>query len=309
MSLLAEIQGSLLKEGASLEFALLKLRFLASRMGSHVLEDWVRHEVEGYPANITVPEYRRTGIIYSGTFTDGLAILNNVPVPLAIIEQFAGTHWLTRDFREGMAEIESTIARAREETKFEIDASNLQLLIQDKIYKGMVCVSLRGTMNLGVFIRIQSSVRAKMLELTINLEKTVPAINHISFGEEIGVLPAPAVAAANNATQSIVYNISAPVTQIVTSGSVEKMSLKIAQGDIDNLISELSRAGIPKKEAHELAEIVADEKPDGKTGTLSERTRKWLAEKIPGAGGLAWGMTREVITDILTEAVKKYYGL
>jgi DNA-binding transcriptional regulator YhcF (GntR family) len=309
MSLLSEIQGSLLKEGASLELTLLKLRFLASRMGSHVLEDWVRHEVEGYPGNITVPEYRRTGIIFSGTLTDGHTILNDVPIPLAIIEQYAGKHGVTREFREGMAEIESAITRAQKETKVEIDASNLQLLIQDKIYKGMICVSLRGIINLGVFIRIQSSVRAKILELTINLEKTVPAIKDISFGEKTDVLPAPAVAAANSATQSIVYNISAPVTQIVTSGSVERISLEIAQGDINNLISELSRAGIPKKEAHELAEIVADEKPSEQTGTLGERTRRWLGDKISGASGLAWGMTREVITDILTEAVKKYYGL
>ncbi|MGA8158874.1 MAG: hypothetical protein WB822_22240, partial [Rhodoplanes sp.] len=61
MSLLREIQSSLL-EGREIGPILLKLRFLASRLGSVVLEEWVKHESEGYPNDVEVPSYRKIGV-------------------------------------------------------------------------------------------------------------------------------------------------------------------------------------------------------------------------------------------------------
>jgi hypothetical protein len=58
MSLLREIQASLM-QGQDIGPILLKLRLLASRLGSDLLEEWVKHESEGYPAHIDVPDYRK----------------------------------------------------------------------------------------------------------------------------------------------------------------------------------------------------------------------------------------------------------
>ena len=49
MSLLHQIQESVIQEGCDLGSVLLKLRLLASKLGSNVLEEWVKHESEGYP--------------------------------------------------------------------------------------------------------------------------------------------------------------------------------------------------------------------------------------------------------------------
>ena len=68
MSLLREIQASLMQQGQQIGPILLKLRFLASRLGSDLLEEWVKHESEGYPKNVEIPEYRKIPVTYSGTF-------------------------------------------------------------------------------------------------------------------------------------------------------------------------------------------------------------------------------------------------
>ncbi|MGY2904674.1 AbiTii domain-containing protein [Bradyrhizobium sp. URHC0002] len=64
MSILREIQAAILQENPDLGTILLKLRFLASRLGSEPLEDWVKYEAEGYPRDADVPEYRVAGLSY-----------------------------------------------------------------------------------------------------------------------------------------------------------------------------------------------------------------------------------------------------
>ena len=63
--MLHDIQTSLIQEGTDIGPILLKLRFLASRLGSNLLEDWVKHEVGGYPADVPVPDYRKMRVSYT----------------------------------------------------------------------------------------------------------------------------------------------------------------------------------------------------------------------------------------------------
>lgn len=54
MSLLQQIQESVVEEGADLGSILLKLRLLAARLGSDLLEEWVKYESEGYPSDAEI---------------------------------------------------------------------------------------------------------------------------------------------------------------------------------------------------------------------------------------------------------------
>lgn len=306
MGLLSEIQESLLTEGSSLGTTLLKLRFLASRIGSDVLEDWVRHEIDGYPKDVDVPSYRQTGIIFFGTFTDGYQTLNNTPVPLALIAEHAGNHWLTHELRDGMGVIDSIISRSEKNAQFSVDAANLLLIIQHKLYKNMTCVTINGIFDVRAFVKVQSVVRAKILDLTIKLEKDVPESKGITMNEKVDALPPSAAAAANSATQSIVYNVTGPFTQITNSGQVGGITVNVAQGNIESLISELVANGIPENDAKELADIMKDEQPESAQQPFGKRALKWVGEKL---GGAAWGIGKAAASALLTEAAKKFYGL
>ena len=63
MGLLHEIQEAVLQTGNDLGPVLLKLRLLASRLGSKPFEDWVMHESEGYPPDSPVPSYREVAVL------------------------------------------------------------------------------------------------------------------------------------------------------------------------------------------------------------------------------------------------------
>ena len=82
MSLLQKIQESVVNEKADLGSILLKLRLLASRLGSDLLEEWVKHEAEGYPKDIDVPSYRVVSVSYRGSFSGSFgAAINNAQIP------------------------------------------------------------------------------------------------------------------------------------------------------------------------------------------------------------------------------------
>ncbi|MFC3570213.1 AbiTii domain-containing protein [Paracoccus simplex] len=68
MGLLRDLQKSLMN-GEDIGPILLKLRYLASRLGSDPLAEWVKYESEGYPNSAEIPDYRVIGVSYQGTFS------------------------------------------------------------------------------------------------------------------------------------------------------------------------------------------------------------------------------------------------
>ena len=108
--LLHDIQESLL-DASDVSPVLLKLRLLASRVGSVALEEWVKCETEGYPAEVEVPDYRKVGVEYRGTFSDGVRVLNDVQIPPLIIKNVAGENWVINSMRQPLAEIEHLVQR------------------------------------------------------------------------------------------------------------------------------------------------------------------------------------------------------
>lgn len=182
MSILAEIQAAVLNPDAKLSAILLKLRFLASRLGSEPLADWVKYETDGYPKDVQVPNYRIVGVQYKGTFSGPLGSgINNAPIPSAIIEERAGRSWVHHEVRESIAAVDELA----EQEHLGVDASNLILILQGHVYPGMACNAVHGSISPVAMREIQSAVRNRVLELTIELEKAVPASREITLGKSI----------------------------------------------------------------------------------------------------------------------------
>jgi len=83
MSLLEEIQREAVDSNSDLGALLRKCKLLAARLGSQALEDWLIWESNGYPNNISVPDYRTWTLKikghFSGPFGSGL---RNADIPL-----------------------------------------------------------------------------------------------------------------------------------------------------------------------------------------------------------------------------------
>ncbi|MDX1742179.1 MAG: hypothetical protein R3186_01090 [Ruegeria sp.] len=215
MPLIHDIQIALLDENASVGAMLLKLRFLAAKLDTDILEEWVQHEAEGYPDAADLPDYRTAQITYTGTFVDIARQLNNVSIPSALVAQYAGDHWVKMQVRDGLPLVENQLKTMTPDSHFGIDCSNLKVLLQDKIYPGMGIVEINSRIDTGAFARIQHAVRAKTLDFTLQLEKQVPAVTGIEVGANPIEISSDDQKNVEHLTQHIFYG---DVTNIHSSG-------------------------------------------------------------------------------------------
>ena len=278
MNLLRDIQSALLEPGTDIAPILLKLRFLASRLGSAPLEEWVKYEAEGYPAEIDVPDYRRLPATYYGTWVNPVRQLNHVPIPSHLVAKHGGENWVTISMRQSISAVDA-LADGDGDT-LTIDASNLILLFQDKLYRDHSCISVSGEIPKTAIREIQSSVRSRVLELTIELEKALPDSANVNLEEPITTEKM----SAEVATQVFHQTIYGPNTTMTNSVVGTQINLAISQGDVEALVNELVRAGIPDKCAKEFGAIVTSEQPSDSESPFGKRAIKWLEENIGKSG-------------------------
>lgn len=305
MALLHEIQESVVQDGADLGSVLLKLRLLAARLGSDVLEEWVKHESEGYPEDAAVPPYRVVGVSYKGTFLGPFsAQISNAPIPPYFIEKFAGEKWVNIDVRESIAAVDSMVRSTADGGAFGIDASNLILLLQGKIYEGYSCASVDASISPTAFGEILQAVRSRVLELTLELERTIPAAAHVNSGASQNSQESSEK--VQQISQQIIYG---NVTNAVSGSPSTSISISVVQGDQNSLEQHLIESGMLEEDAKEFAEIVASEEPESAQEPLGDRAKNWLAENLTKAAKGTWKMGMSAATSVITKAALKYYGL
>jgi len=305
MGLLHEIQESVVQDAADLGSVLLKLRLLADRLGSEVLEEWVKHESEGYPEGAQVPPYRLVGVSYKGTFLGPFnAQITNAPIPPYLIEKIAGKQWVEIDVRESIAAIDSMMKNAADGGSFGIDASNLILLLQGKIYKGYSCASVDASISSTAFGEIIQAVRSRVLELTLELEKTIPAAAHVTFGASKE--SSDSSDKVQQISQQIIYG---NVTNAVAGSPSSNVSISVIAGDQSSLEQYLAESGMSESDAAEIAEIIASEEPESEGEPFGAKAKDWIANNLTKAAKGTWTMGVSAATAVLTQAALKYYGL
>ena len=304
LSLLYQIQESVVQEKCDLCSILLKLRLLAARLGSDLLEEWVKYESEGYPNDIEVPSYRVVGLSYFGTFVGPSGIvIKNTPIPLMSIKKHAGERWINHKIRQSIAVLEDLIKSDEDgNSTIGINASNLIILLHGKVYPQLACTSVSASISCSEIIEIRHTVRNKILELTIEFEKKVPGAKDVTFGDAGQVKNTDKVP---QISKQIIYgNVN---TAII--GNNSNLTFSIIERDTTSLIEYLIKSGIPEADAIEVAGIMEKEEPTSAEEPFGEKAKKWLGENLKKATQGVWKIGISMATKILTEAALKYYGL
>lgn len=306
MNLLTDIQSAVLDESTGLGPILLKVRLLAARLGSQPLAEWVKHESDGYPSDSTVPDYRIIPVTYTGTFSGPFGSgINNAPIPPFLIEKFAGDRWTHYEMRQSIAAVDHLLASvANGNGGLSLDAANLILRLQGRIYPGYACNSICGSVSAAALAELRHSVRARILELTIELERAVPEAAAIELGKPAGQ-PTGKAEQVTQISQHIIYG---NVTSISASGGAE-VSVASGAGDLSTLIGFLQKKGIAEQDAQEFGRLIASEAPESTDEPFGPKAKKWLVDNLKKASGGGWKIGLAVATDVLKEAALRYYGL
>lgn len=302
MSLIHDIQSNLLDETLPVFPALLKLRFLAAKLGDVVLEDWVKYELNGYEAAKEVPEYRRVGLLYKASYLNMAYKMLDQPVPPQVIYANVSPEALIHKISENLAVIDHTIAQAKDETELMVDASHMLAAVRDKVYSNLPMISLKATFPVSALIGIQVAVRSRALDLTIELQRQLPQAEAIEISSKELHLPEQQAERVGQISNYIIYGNQ---TNVTSSGTNSAVSVTVVSGDRESLKQSLAALGLDGGEAEELAEIVANEKPE--KGGLGARAAGWIAARVAqGADGLL-KIGAKVIERDLTKAIQDFY--
>ena len=308
MSILHDIQQSII--GAqNIAPILLKLRLLAAKLGSEKLESWIQYESEGYPSNVDVPSYRKIPVSFIADFAGAFGRrIKNAPIPNHLVEKIAGERWTKNQYRKSISELEDLISNTKDTVY--INASDLILQLQGNFYPDYTCMSVEGIISVSPLIGIQNSVRCRILEFTIQLEKSIPAVASIGFeqNKNSGIF--------NNkqqvsqiADQTIFnQNIQGNLTVINSKGRNVNINVTVEKEDKPSLVNYLVSQNFPKDSAKAFADIVASERPKGKNIPFGEKASKWIRDNLPRLSEIC-KMTYSTILKLIEKAVLNYYGL
>lgn len=152
----------------SIEVGLNRLLIIASDIENTELIQWAKNELNGYNNESEIPEYRKCGmgqIVYSGI--NGSFKVTDQPLPYGAIDKEFLEPFKKQRFTEDI----STIEKFASDNNGKI-CINLTALAGN-VYKntGIQCLSIYMNYTREVFISILSSIRTKLLEIFIMLDK------------------------------------------------------------------------------------------------------------------------------------------
>jgi hypothetical protein len=286
----------------------MKLRFLAARLGSAPLEEWVKYEAEGYPNSAELPDYRRIGVSYTGTFSGPFGSgIRNAPIPPYLVDKYAGKHWTQYEVRQSVAGVDELVGMDKGDGgSLQINAANLILLLQGKVYEDYACNSVKGTISKASLVELQNAVRNRVLELTLQIEKSIPAAAEIALGPPTS---SPGPVERETVTQITNQTVYGNLTTVSNTGNMANIQVNISQGDYNALVKSLEGAGISSVDASDFAKLVAAEKPESEREPFGKKAKAWIAQNIRKAADGTWKVGVAVATKVLTEAALQYYGL
>lgn len=305
MSLITDIQTSLLHEGSSLAPILLKFKFLASRLKSTPLQNWLGYELEGYPLDYDVPSYRKIEVVYKGTFTGPFnSGIKNAPIPSYLIEKFAGENWTVFSLRQSIAAVDDLIKNSKGGV-LSVNSSNLIMMLQGKVYEGYACNDISGSFSVSQLVELQHSVRGRLLDLVIEFEN-IPGAADI----DVGFTPKNELAgSAKIVTQIFNQTVHGTMQNVNNTGSVNSLTFGNVHQNKDALVSSLIEKGLPQADAEAFAELVTQEKPGTVDEPFGERAKVWVAENLKKAAGGSWKIGVSTAAEVLKSAALAYYGL
>lgn len=101
--IIERIQQDILNPAVPLADIFLKAKLLAHQLKNEEFKQWVKHEVDGYPEAILVPDYRKLPVESLGTFSNGVYTHSNQPMMLSEVpddlKETVAHVWITQGIR------------------------------------------------------------------------------------------------------------------------------------------------------------------------------------------------------------------
>lgn len=304
MSLIEKIQESAVDSGVDLPTLLRKCRLLAARIRSEELAQWVGYELNGYPSKDSLPQYRSISAQSLGDFYSPLGEgMKNVPILSDSLPPEFREYATTQFFLVGARELTELVQTNDSHATIHLDWSHdILLRLGSNIYAGMSCFSAWKLVSRSDVEGILDAVRDRILDFTLEIEAEVSAKSDENSLREISGERSHQV--FNTIVLGNVGNLAPG-----GSGFSQTSDFQVIAGDLPSLKKSLEMLQVPDKDIDELESILQEETAPKDSGTLGDRTAKWIGKMVGEAVSGVWKINVSAAAHLLKQAILSYYDL
>lgn len=285
VSLLQEIQNGAIRTDDSVAVLLRQCLVLAARLRNDELRDWAKLELNGYPNDLALPQYRpkiQTQVLgnFSGPFGSGA---ENMGLSRGVVPEEFRDDLFSTEVRQGVAEIESLLGSG--ENEFQISwPMNVVAALQDKFMTNMNLMGARQVLPATALEGTLSGIRDRIVEFALEIEKLNPNAGEATQGEE--PIEQSRVVQVFNQT---FHGDNTAFAAGQTVNQTQSLSVKI-----DAVMEAAEAFGISDTDRASLREAI-----DQDGGIAGTETRRWIERLNTGAISVGTSVTAQTATAAL----------
>lgn len=172
--------------------ALKRTKVLLQEFDNDDLLQWINCEIEGYPNNVDVPDYRIIGgQLYGSYFKGSMAShmkYTHVPLPLGNLPEEIKKDILTAKITQGVEALKGMVAESERNENGglakPIPAEFYPLIAQANNDLGMIIVTASVELNMPSILNIFPKVESKLLDILAYLEKQFGILDDLDIDIE-----------------------------------------------------------------------------------------------------------------------------
>jgi len=301
MKLIHEIIELLSSDTTSLNNALLKTKVLLYKLGEKDLIAWVNSELNGYDSVDNLPIYRVLGVSVMGNVSNLVYRYPNHPLPLAHLDKKLRQCLETTYLTQSVAVLES----------YARDESDLQVTIPPELYPslskglsgGYHVENAWGKHSAGAILQAITEIRSRLLDFVLELSERIPeelTENEMKEkSKEIGT---------SELFRNAVFGDNATI--VVGNSNIQNIRNTIAKNDFEALAAELRKYHVKEEEITSLREALDADygAPEHNEENFGKNVLNWISAMLAKATNAAWNINLGIASNLLTEALKAYYG-
>ena len=303
MNLLEDIQNAASDPSSSVSTLLRKCKILAARLGNRRLEDWIVWESDGYPEDVSVPNYRIWQLQVRGNFLGPYSKFDHAPIPTVNLPKDVQKSYNEYKCRFSIASVESIIEN---ENKNVLTTRGLASVLGGNVYPRMTCVECWAEFSIGDCIELINAVRNRILDFSLALWNENPAAGETS--STVGQLPSPdeTTQLVNQTFNTTVHGGSANLLGTANRSSIE---FNVGLDDFESVRRVLQGNGMSKKDIAELEDALDEDGRPHSPNQFGPKVSSWIAGVMKKASEGTWNIGIGAAGKLLADVISKFYGL
>ena len=300
MNLLEDIQNAASDPSSSVSTLLRKCKILAARLGNQRLEDWIVWESDGYPEDVSVPNYRIWQLQVRGNFLGPYSSsLNLAPIPTVNLPKNLQKSYNEYKCRFSIASVESAMEN---ENKTVLTTGGLASVLGRNVYSGMTCVECWAEFSVGDCIELLNAVRNRVLDFSLALWKENPTAGETSSTVQKSLSP-------EKITQIFNTTVHSGTANLLGTANNSSVEFNIGLNDFESVRHALKNNGVSEEDIAELKKVFAEDERPQSANQFGPKVNSWIAGMVKKTLDGTWNIGIGTAGELLADIISKYYGL